>query len=137
MAQSRLYCLYDNIGMIDMSEKARKQRKRLEQAPNHKRRKIMSATLSGKLREKYGIRSFPVVKGDEVEVMRGGFKGHEDKVAEVDRRRYRLFIEGVTTQKADEAKEPLGIHPSNVRIVKLNLSDPWRKKKIQSLSKEG
>ncbi|MFO8110385.1 MAG: 50S ribosomal protein L24 [Thermoplasmata archaeon] len=120
-----------------MSEKARKQRKKLENAPNHKRRKIMSATLNSKLRERHQTRSLPVVKGDEVEVMRGSFKGHIDKVAKVDRRSYRVYIEGVTVQKADEAKVPYGIHSSNLRIVKLNLSDPLRKEKIQQFQKEG
>ncbi len=120
-----------------MSKKARKQRKRLENAPHHKRRKIMSSTLSDKLREKYGTRSIPIKKGDEVEVMRGSFKGHVDKVAKVDRRNYKVYVEDVTVQKADEAKVPYGVHPSNLRIRKLELSDPLRKEKIQKFQKEG
>jgi len=96
----------------------------------------MSSLLSDKLRERYGTRSLPVKKGDEVEIMRGAFKGHVDKVAEVDRRHYKVYIEDVTVQKADEAKVPYGVHPSNLRIRKLDLSDPWRKEKIQSYQKE-
>jgi len=77
-----------------------------------------------------------VRKGDEVEIMRGSFKGLTNKIAEVDRRNEKVYIENVTVQKADESKEPYGVHPSNLRIVELDLSDPWRKEKIQSM-KEG
>lgn len=121
---------------MSKSRKARKQRKRQKNAPHHKKRKIMSSTLDGSLRDKYGVRSVPVKKGDEVEVMRGSFKGHIDKVAQIDRKHSKVYIENVTVQKADESKEPYGVHPSNLRIVNLNMSDPWRKKKLESI-KEG
>ena len=120
-----------------MSEKAGKQRKRKENAPHHKKRKIMSSHLSEDLMDKYGIRSVPIREGDEVEVMRGAWEGHIDKVAQVDRRNEKVFIENITIQKADESKEPYGIHPSNLRITKLDLSDPWRKDKIESMKEEG
>lgn len=120
-----------------MSEKAGKQRKRQKNAPHHKKRKLMASTLAADLREKYGTRRIPVRKGDEVEIMRGSFKGHIDKVAEVDRRNEKIYVEEVTVQKADESKEPFGVHPSNLRIVRLDLSDPWRKEKLESISEEG
>ncbi len=119
------------------SEKARKQRKKRENAPHHRKRKIMSSTLSDKLKERYGTRSLPVREGDEVEVMRGSFKGHVDNVAQIDRKSEKVYIEDVTVQKADESKEPHGIHPSNLRIVDLDLSDPWRKEKVENISEEG
>ncbi len=120
-----------------MSEKTRKQRKRRENAPHHKKRKIMSSHLSDDLSDKYSVRSIPVREGDEVEVMRGAWKGHRDKVAQVDRRNEKVYIENVTIQKSDESKEPYGIHPSNLKITKLDLSDPWRKDKIESMNEEG
>ncbi len=135
MAQNWSYSFDDTLGDI-MSEKPRKQRKRRENAPHHKKRKIMSSSLSSELRKKYGTRSLPVRQGDEVEIMRGSFKGLTNKIAQVDRRNEKVYIENVTVQKADESKEPYGIHPSNLKIVELDLSDPWRKEKIQSI-KEG
>ncbi|MFW5927622.1 MAG: 50S ribosomal protein L24 [Thermoplasmatota archaeon] len=120
-----------------MSKKARKQRKRKENAPHHKKRKIMSSHLSDDLRDKYGVRSIPIIEGDEVEIMRGSWKGHRDKVAQIDRRNEKVYIENVTIQKSDESKEPYGVHPSNLKITDLDLSDPWRKEKIQSLKEEG
>lgn len=119
-----------------MSEKARKQRKRHKNAPHHRKRKIMSSPLSEELRDKYNTRSFPVREGDEVEVMRGSFKGHVDDVVQIDRKNEEVYIEGVTMQKADESQEPQGIHPSNIKILDLDLSDPWRREKIESIGKK-
>ena len=120
-----------------MSKKTRKQRKRRENAPHHRKRKIMSSHLADNLIDKYDVRSLPVREGDEVEVMRGAWKGHIDKVAQVDRRNEKVYVENITVQKADESKEPYGIHPSNLKITKLDLSDPWRKEKIESIKEEG
>ncbi len=46
----------------------RKNRQRHFSAPSHIRRKIMSAPLSKELRKKYGVRSIPIRKDDEVQV---------------------------------------------------------------------
>ena len=45
-----------------------KSRKRHFSAPSHIRRRLMSAPLSKELRTKYGVRSMPVRKDDEVQV---------------------------------------------------------------------
>ncbi|MBS3817183.1 MAG: 50S ribosomal protein L24 [Candidatus Thermoplasmatota archaeon] len=119
-----------------MSEKPRKQRKKRENASHHRKRKIMSSNLSEELRDEYGTRSLPVREGDEVEIMRGQFKGYVNKVAEVDRRNEKIYVEKVTVEKADESKEPYGIHPSNLKITDLDLSDPWRKEKVENIAEE-
>ncbi len=120
---------------VPKSSQPRKQRKFLYNAPLHKRQKLMSATLSKELREKYGIRSLPVRKGDTVEVMRGDFKGTKGKVEKVDLKRYRVYVQGVTIRKADGTERFYPIHPSNLRIIKLNLEDKWRKKIIERKQK--
>ena len=115
----------------------RKQRKELYNAPLHKRRKWISSHLEEKLLLKYDKRSISVIKGDTVKVMRGSFRGHEDKVARVDVRKRYLEIEGITMSKADGNKIAKPIHPSNVMITKLNLTDKWRRKKLErGLSEE-
>ncbi|MGF3554134.1 MAG: 50S ribosomal protein L24 [Thermoplasmatota archaeon] len=115
----------------------RKQRKELFNAPLHKRRKWLSSHLEEKLLLKYDRRSLPVIKGDTVKVMRGSFKGHEDKVARVNVRKRYLEIEGIIMSKADGTKIAKPIHPSNVMITKLNLTDKWRRKKLtRGLSEE-
>lgn len=108
----------------------RKQRKELFNAPIHKRRKWISSHLEEKLLLKYDKRSISVIKGDTVKVMRGSFRGHEDKVARVDVRKRYLEIEGITMSKANGNKIAKPIHPSNVMITKLNLTDKWRRKKL-------
>ena len=119
------------------SIKSRKQRKELFNAPLHKRRKWISAHLEENLLLKYDKRGVPVVKGDTVRVMRGSFKGHEDKVVHVNIRRRQVEIEGMTMTKADNKKIAKPIHASNLIITKLNLTDKWRRSKLESsLSEE-
>lgn len=119
------------MARLTRSRQPRKQRRAYYRAPLHVRQKLMSATLSPELREKYGVRSLPVRAGDKVKVMRGDFKGHVGKVVKVDLRRYRIYIDGVTIKKSDGTPVFRPIHPSNVMIVELDLSDPWRKKILE------
>ena len=120
-----------------MSMKPRKQRKEVYNAPLHKKRKWISAHLEENLLLKYDKRSFPVVKGDTVRVMRGSFKEHEDKVAKVNVGKSSIEIEGITMSKADGTKSAKPLHSSNVMIIKLNLTDKWRRRKLErGLSEE-
>jgi large subunit ribosomal protein L24 len=119
------------------SIKPGKQRKELYNAPLHKRRKWLSSHLEENLLLKYDKRAVTVVKGDTVKVMRGSFKGHEDKVAKINVNKRSIEIEGITMSKADGNKIAKPIHPSNVLITKLNLTDKWRRKKLErGLSEE-
>lgn len=111
--------------------KPTKQRKRLYQAPVGERYKQFSATLSSNLKESHGTRSVPVRKGDTVMVMRGDRKGSEGKVTQVDRKKYRIFIEGANREKVDGTSIPVPIHPSKVMITRLNLDDKRRKKALE------
>ncbi len=103
----------------------RKQRKYLYNAPLHIRAKIMACNLAKPLRDKYG-RTARVRKGDKVKVMRGQFKGVVAKVERVDRKNYKLYLEGVFIEKKDGTKVSYPIHYSNVQIVELDLSDNRR-----------
>lgn len=114
-----------------MSKQPRKQRKFIHKAPLHIRHKFMSATLSEELREKYERRSIPVRNGDTVKVMRGDFKDHEGKIEKVDLKNYRVLIEGVSVQKPDGNQVFHSVHPSNLMIVELDLSDDKRNKIIE------
>ncbi len=120
---------------LTSSIKPGKQRKALFNAPLHLKKKMLSAPLSPDLREKYGIKRLPVRKGDTVRIMRGDWKGHEGKVVRVDIKRVRIFIEGVQRKKADQTPVYYPIHPSKVMIIKLDLSDKWRKKIIERRAK--
>ena len=115
--------------------KPSKQRKMIYQAPSHIRNKLFSAPLSPSLRKSHGVRSLPVRSGDTVRIMRGDSKGFEGKVTRVDRRKYRIYVEGLTREKVDGTTIFVPIHPSKVMIKKLNLDDKGRKKILERRKK--
>ncbi len=114
-----------------VSHKPSKQRRYLYNAPLHHMGKIMSAHLSPELRERYGVRSMPIRKGDRVKVVRGDYKGTEGEVISVDREKYRIAIKGLIRKKTDGTEIPIPIHPSKVIITKLDLKDDARKKILE------
>ncbi|RLJ08138.1 MAG: 50S ribosomal protein L24 [Candidatus Aenigmatarchaeota archaeon] len=115
------------------SKQPRKQRKYRYRAPLHIRRKFVSANLSPELRKKYGKRSVPIRKGDEVVVKRGDFKGVRGKVERVDLKSCRVWIDSVKVKKADGSEVLRPIDPSNLQIVSLNLDD---KKRVEVLARK-
>merc|ERR1711913_58850 len=118
-----------------VSGSRRKNRARHFNAPSHIRRKIMSAPLSKDLRAKYNVRSMPIRKDDEVIVTRGHYKGQQTgKITQVYRKKYVIYIERIQREKANGATVPVGIHASNVQIVKLKM-DKDRKKILDRRAK--
>merc|ERR1711863_34548 len=106
----------------NVTSSRRKQRKRQFTAPSHIRRKLMSAPLSKDLRAKYGVRSMPIRKDDEVQVLRGHYKGQQvGKVVQCYRKKFVVYIERIQREKANGATVYVGIHPSKVSIVKLKM----------------
>ena len=99
----------------------RKSRKAHFSAPSSVRRVIMSAPLSKELREKHGVRSIPIRKDDEVQIVRGSLKGRKGKVTSVYRLKYVIHVERVTREKVNGQSIPVGIAPSNVVITNLKL----------------
>merc|ERR1712063_229684 len=100
-------------------------------APSHIRRKLMSAPLSKELRAKYNVGSMPIRKDDEVQVVRGHYKGQQmGKVTQVYRKKFVVYIERIQREKANGANVHVGIHPSKVVIVKLKM-DKDRKKILE------
>lgn len=109
------------------SSQPRKQRRAQAHPPHHQRQKRLRAHLAEDLLIRYDRRSLTVREGDTVEVMRGSHKGTEGKVMGVDTSRGLLTVEGVTVTKADGTERPKWIQPSNVRLTKIDLSDPLRR----------
>jgi large subunit ribosomal protein L24 len=108
------------------SSQPRKQRKYRYNAPLHIRRKFLSAHLSRELRERYGKRSVPLRKGDEVVVMKGGFRGFTGNIDRIDMSGSKVFIDGVKRKKVDGSEIQVPIDPSNLIITKLTLEDKMR-----------
>jgi large subunit ribosomal protein L24 len=111
--------------------KPSKQRKMVFQAPAHIRHKLLAAPLSAELKTSHGTKSLPVRSGDTVRVMRGDNKGVEGKITEVNRRKYKIYVEGLTREKVDGTTVFIPVHPSKVMITRLNLDDKWRKKILE------
>ncbi|KAL0624681.1 60S ribosomal protein L26 [Plecturocebus cupreus] len=62
----------------------------------------MSSPLSKELRQKYDVRSQPIRKDDEVQVVQEHYKGQQiDKVVQVYRKKYVIYIEQVQSEKAN------------------------------------
>jgi large subunit ribosomal protein L24 len=94
--------------------------------------KKFGSALSQELRDKHGRTAIRPVKGDGVRIVRGGFKGIEGKITGVDTKRGKLFIEGVTREKAAGGKtSPVPIDASKVVITNLNLEDKLRKQRME------
>lgn len=117
--------------MNPKSSKPRKQRKFLYTAPLHLRRKILASHLSKELRERYKRRALSLRKGDEVQVMRGKFKGKTGKVARVNYKKYRVYVEGITRKRTVGTEAQVGVHPSKLKIINLNLDDKRRQKILE------
>lgn len=115
------------------SKQARKQRKYRFEAALHLRRRFLGANLSEELRKKYSKRSFPVIKGDSVKIMRGQFNGQKGKILIINRKKAKIYVEGLQRSKRDGTKVNVPFDPSNVQITELNLDD---KKRIQSLERK-
>jgi large subunit ribosomal protein L24 len=111
--------------------KPTKQRKRLYQAPDHIRYKFFAAPLSPELRASHMVKTLPVRSGDSIRIMRGDHKGLEGKITRVDRKKYKIYVEGLTREKVDGTTIFVPIHPSKVMITNLNLDDKWRKKILE------
>merc|ERR1712176_422816 len=114
-----------------VSSSRRKQRKAHFLAPSSIRRKLMTAPLSKELKAKYNVRSMPIRKDDEVQIVRGHFKGQQvGKVVQAYRKKYVVHIERIQREKANGATVHVGIHPSKVVIMKLKL-DKDRKRILE------
>jgi large subunit ribosomal protein L24 len=112
------------------SKQPRKQRKFKANAPLHTKHKFLNANLSKSLRQKYGKRSLPLRKGDEVLVMRGSFRKKKSKVETVDLKRTRFSLDNINRTKKDGTKVAVWLNPSSVQIQTLNLDDKERMKKL-------
>lgn len=105
-----------------VSSQRRKSRVAHFSAPSHIKYKLMSANLSKDLREKYGIRSLPVRRDDEVLIVRGGQADVTGKITEVYRKKRAIYVEKAVKYSRKGAVLKFPIDPSNVVLTKLKLT---------------
>jgi large subunit ribosomal protein L24 len=100
----------------------------------HMRDRSIAAHLGDNLRQQYRLRSYRVIKGDTVRVVRGEYSGIEGKVESVDTMTGGLAIEGIQREKVRGGNVKVRIHPSNVMITNMNLDDKYRQERLQEQS---
>ncbi|KAL4673179.1 hypothetical protein H8959_017113 [Pygathrix nigripes] len=89
----------------------------------------MSSPLSKELRHEYHLRSMPTRKDDEVQVVRGHYKGQQiGKVVQVYGKKYVIYIERVQQEKANGTAVHVGIDtPRKVVLTRLKLDKGGKK----------
>ena len=124
------YC----VSIIMSSKQPRKQRLAHYTAPYHRRHREMSAPIDRGLRERQLSRGFmypraiPVRKGDRVMIVRGeGKTGTASKVAKIDRKARKVYVEGFTYFKSDGTELQRPIDASNLVIINPDWSDVRRR----------
>ncbi len=106
----------------------------LKKASWFEKNKALRARLSDELRQKYGIKTIRVRKGDVVKVVRGDFRGVQGKVIDIYPDLGRIAVEGLVRKKVNGQEVPVKVHPSKVIVVELNLEDELRKKMLEELA---
>jgi large subunit ribosomal protein L24 len=101
------------------SRRPSKQRKYRAKAPYHIQGRALASHLSSELRQKHHGRNLRVRRGDTVKVLRGGYAGKQGKVARIEPRRERVFIEGIERLRRDGTKSLAPFHPSKLLIIEL------------------
>jgi large subunit ribosomal protein L24 len=113
------------------TKKPRKQRRKIAFATEKEILRMMKVRLSEKLREKYGVGSVSLRKGDSVKILRGDFAGIEGKIIETDRRNQKVTVEGVTREKVSGEQMRVPVHVSNVEMTTMDTGDRWRSDKFE------
>ena len=113
------------------SVQARKQRKFKANAPLNIKGKLLHANLSKDLRTKYGKRSLRLRVGDKVKVLRGSYKGEEQKVERVNVKNQKVYLEKIEISKKDGSKTTTPFNASNLQITSLEESDKKRMEKLK------
>lgn len=91
--------------------------------------------MSDDLTSRHKVRRIPLRTGDTVRIMRGEFADLVGKVEKVEYSTGRIFVEGMTREKAAGVSSKLPVHSSKVLITNLNLSDKWRSGLLSEKSK--
>ncbi len=95
----------------------RKKRKALYHAEIHSMKRMLRMHLSKDLRKRYNRRSLLAKKGDKVKVLRGEFKKKEGKLAEVDAKEGKVYVEGIIQKKQGGKEVFVALEPSNCILI--------------------
>jgi len=123
-----------------VSSSRRKQRLRHFDAASSEVRRRMSCRLSKELREKYGVKSLPIRKNDEVRILKGKARKKTGKVVQVYRRRWCIYVDKVQRDKQNGQSVFLPIKTDYCVIQKLHLNNDRKElltRRAQHKAKKG
>ena len=119
-----------------ISVKPNIQRRSVGQADLSQRRDMLAAHLSKELRKQYKRRSMSVRKGDEVKIIRGEHSGKTGEIINIDLKKYKIFVSGVTIKRTIGTEKQVAVEPSNVVITSMKLDDNMRQRILLRKVKE-
>lgn len=104
--------------------------------------KNINVHLSKDLISKYGIKSFPIRKGDMVRIVRGDAEkdeklnivGKEGKVIKIFTDEGKVVVENINIAKSDGKMKPRKMAPNAIMLTKLILEDKKRKERLTKLA---
>jgi len=104
----------------------------------HIRQNFVNVHISKELKEKLGLkrRSIEIRKGDMVKVMAGDSRGRTGKVAKVNLKTGKVFIEGLTRKNAKSKEKLMPIYSSNLYLTELDLTDKERQAEVENKKHE-
>jgi large subunit ribosomal protein L24 len=105
------------------TEKAAKQRKYRDNAPQHIKDKFLNARATDELQDEHDVKQLRVRIGDTVRIERGDYAGIEGDVRTIDRDREQITVDGAEQDAIDGSAADYPIHPSNVTITELSEED--------------
>jgi len=98
---------------------------------------MLVSPVSDDLYQKHRVGKLSVRTGDSVRIVRGDFAGLEGKVETIDYSSGKLYVEGMTREKAAGVASKLPVHVSKVLLTNLNLSDKWRSGLLSEKGRKG
>jgi len=110
------------------SKNRKKQHKYRKQADWNTKHSMCKVNLVKELREKHKIKNISLRKGDLVKVMTGEFRKKEGKIAKIDLKNCKVYIEALQIGKKEGTKVNVPFDPSNLQIKELYLEDKKRLK---------
>merc|ERR1711973_41691 len=116
----------------NISSKRNKQRKAHFTAKGLELTKQFTMSLSPQLKQTFRIKRIATRPGDKVLITTGKYKGKEGKIVMVNRHKRKVCVEDCTITKKDGGIRYIPIHPSNCKIVDLNM-DKDRLKMVERI----
>ncbi len=107
-----------------------------ENLPLHLKKKLMHVALNKELRAQLKRRSIGIRKGDQVQIIKGKFKGTQGMVSSVDLKSMKIYVDAATVKKRNGTQAQVPLATSKLRITKLVTTDKKRQQTIGPVSKD-